>query len=237
MAKQDWLDYFDLLGKLADTLEELAVLQEEKTVCVNKGNLPKIDEIMKKEQAFSMTLRGYEQKRLKTLALLAVPPGPVGDLHKSMPMEVRVQGKKVVENLQGKYAHYRETADIAKGTLEAHLEQLEEITGTISNYAPPKMKGARSLETEGVLPKVVPGNVPLNLRQFQTPVADTKIVHPVSQEKLIETQKAQEVAEQSEVAGGDTTSALRQLAQQEEKNRISALQKKTLQENAEGRRD
>ncbi|MFI3253289.1 MAG: flagellar export chaperone FlgN [Eubacteriales bacterium] len=266
MAKQDWLDYFDLLGKLAEVLEKLASVQGEKTLCVNKGNLPRIEEIMKEEQVCAMTLRGYEQKRLKYLEKLNVPPGKITELVQHMPEDVIVQGKKMVKKLQTAYENYNEKANISRQTLQAHLVQLEDVTGVESGYAPPGAVASRSLEKEGVFSGAeksapattsvrakamaeglgnvgneslsgtapAPGNVQLNLRQFQNkPSGDNKKVVPVSQERLRAVQKENDEAESNVMLGGDATSALRQLAQKEEKARMSILQKKTLKHNAD----
>ncbi len=254
MAKQDWLDYFSLLEKLAESLEELADLQQEKTVCVNKGNLPRIEEIMKKEQTFALTLRGLEQKRLKNLALLQVPPGPIGDLYQSVPADLTEQGKISIGAIQRAYGRYNEHAKVAKQTLEAHLNQLEEVTGIIqTGYQKPRPTGERSLEKEGVLSQPAPGNVPLNLRKVRDVAeAQHKILHPISQDVLKQVQKEHDEYQQAQseekvapevttvvedfepvMIEGNMTSALRQVAQQEERNRTSALQKRNLQQNAQ----
>lgn len=250
MATQDWLNYFSLLEKLAESLEELADLQQEKTVCVNKGNLPRLEEIMKKEQTFALSLRGLEQKRLKNLALLDVPAGGIGDLYQSVPKDLKEVGKPAIDNIQRAYGRYNEHAKVSRQTLEAHLGQLEEVTGIIkTGYQKPKETGERSLEKEGLMPKTPVGNVPLNLRRVRDVAeAQHKILHPISQDVLKRVQKEQDDYEQAleteqtasaavetqpEVVDGNMTSALRQFAQQEERNRTSALQKKSLKENAQ----
>lgn len=233
MAKQDWLDYFDLLNRLADTLDEIAAVQDRKIVAVNKGDLDTVDEIMKKEQVFAMTLRGYEQKRITALAKLAVPAGPLSDLLKSVPMELRVQGKRVVTNLQEKYARYQSASGEAKKSLEMNLEQLESISGIVSGYEKPKPKKERSLEGGPLVKTQAPGNVPLNIEQLRHQNAATppKIV-PVSQQTLAEGQAAFEgktpekktVSPQGTSGGsveGSGSLGLRQLAQQEEKRASS----------------
>lgn len=241
MAKQDWLNYFDFLTKLANTLEGLAVLQEEKTKAVEKGDLPKVDEMMKQEQAAAMTLRGYEQKRIATLALLNVPAGPIRDLEKSMPIDLRPTGKKAVALLQENYARYQKTAKKSKETLEYHLSRIETHTGVPSGYEKPKRTPDRSLEKEGVLSQKA-GNVPLNLRQQYREKEDTPKIHPVSQGQLAQVQAEQNRREAgveekkveygSHHFAGGNLSDLRQFAQQQERQRTSAVQKHTLEKNS-----
>ncbi len=233
MAKQEWLDYFDLLNRLADTLEEIATVQDRKIIAVNKGDLDTVDEIMKKEQVFAMTLRGYEQKRITALAKLSVPAGPLSDLLKSVPMELRVQGKRVVGNLQEKYATYQSASGEAKKALEMNLEQLESISGIVSGYEAPKPKKERSLEGGPLVQQQAPGNVPLNLDHLrhQNAAMPPKIV-PVSQQTLAEGQAAfegkkpekktsAEAGTSEGTAVGSASLGLRQLAQQQEKRASS----------------
>lgn len=262
MSKQVWLDYFRLLDQIAASLEELGELQKEKTVCVNKGNLPRIEEIMKKEQSFTLSLRGSEQKRLKTLAMLQVPPGPVGDLHLSMPPEVKDEGLVTVSRLQKGYAFYNEQAKVSRATLEAHLGQLAEVTGMppVGYMKPPATTTARAAATarqaetkqpvEGS--RGAPGNMELDLRKVRE-VAESqhKIISPISQEVLKRVKKEQDAlssqddipgkaplpetsaAAKSELDHGNVTSELRQFAQREERSRNSAIQKENLKKNAQ----
>lgn len=145
--KQEWLDYFELLSKLGSALEDLAIVEESKVLAITKGDLPTIDEIMKKEQAFSMTIRGFEQKRVKMLAALEIPLVPLGELANHMPTDLRPQGKRVVEQVKTKYERYRIASDLARKNLEIALGQLESLTGVKSGYeSPAKLKAKAERE-------------------------------------------------------------------------------------------
>lgn len=165
--KQDWLNYFELLQKIAKTLGELTELEADKAKAVTKGDLPKVDDIMKREQAFAMTLRGHEQKRIKLLGVLAIPPGPISQLHNYLPKEVELQGKRVIENVRNKYGQYRVASDMARDILEANLKQMESLTGQSSGYVPPSGKKERDFGRPNPLPpSTVPRNLPPNLEQL-----------------------------------------------------------------------
>lgn len=241
MSNSQWEAYFDLLELIAETLTDLGQVQERKIHAVQKGDLPTIDEIMKQEQAFAMTLRGFEQKRVQALEALAVPKGPLKDLMKSVPAPLEEEALDVVEYLQEEYARYQQVADLARQTLEHHLSQLEGITGQDSGYSRPKPKQERSLEDPLTGPVQQPGNVQLNLRslhQAANPEVEAKVlpkVVPVSQETLIAVAQAQELVDKAEqeallagnpvgnpggepsrsVGVGSMTTDLRQFAQRE----------------------
>lgn len=133
-TKEEWLAYLELLKKIGETLEGLTALEEEKILAVTKGDLPTVDEIMKKEQAFSMTLRGYEQKRGKLLGTLGVSSVKLGDLSDELPEEVRVYGKRIINQLKTRYEGYKIASNLARINLEAGLDQLETLTGQKVEY-------------------------------------------------------------------------------------------------------
>lgn len=58
-----WRKYLSLLESLGGTLEELTGMEQEKTKAVSKGDLPAVEELMKREQVISLSLRGLEQRR------------------------------------------------------------------------------------------------------------------------------------------------------------------------------
>lgn len=241
MARQDWLEYFDLLTRLGNTLGELGEVQEEKTEAVVRGELPKIDEIMKREQAFALTLRGYEQKRVTTLKALQVPVGPLSQLLEVVPADLQEQGKVVVKFLQDSYAYYREASDETKTVLEDHLQHLEILTGVESGYAPQKQAQERSLEDNPMGgPVQQPGNVRLNLQSLQN-AANAQLgvtgtnappkVHPVSQSQLTAT--AQEMEElHNKASAAPSQNDLRKMAQQMPSAGAQQLRRKTEQSEA-----
>lgn len=147
-SKETWLSYFQLLEKLAETLGELAEIENNKAAAVIKGDLTTIDAIMKQEQAYALALRGYEQKRMSLLATLQVPPSTLSELHLYMPKELLQQGNEIVDRVKKKYARYKEAADLALGYLEAGLKQMETYTGEKSDYKPRASKDMPKKERE-----------------------------------------------------------------------------------------
>lgn len=126
---QYWQEYLDLLAKIGESLENLAELEQNKTKAVATGQLSVVDEIMKKEQAFALTFRGYEQKRVKALEKLEIPPCPLNQLMNHVPRSVHFKAKKVVESVQTKYTLYQTASQVAHSTLEMNLHQIDVLTG------------------------------------------------------------------------------------------------------------
>lgn len=126
---EDWKTYFAFLYKLAKCLGELTELEREKITAINYGDLELIDDIMKDEQVHSMNLKGMEQRRVRLLQILAVPPGKLDELPQYIPAALQSEGKRVIDIVKLNYKMYQETSDIARKNLEAGLRQLQSISG------------------------------------------------------------------------------------------------------------
>ena len=63
MAGTSWQDYLKLLRDLSHTLEQLTQVEREKNEAAAAGDVQGVEACMKREQAMSMSLRGYDQKR------------------------------------------------------------------------------------------------------------------------------------------------------------------------------
>ncbi len=118
-------EYFSLLDRLDDLLEELTQLSRDKIQAVKRDDLMKVDECMKKEQALSLTLRNLDRKREDLLARLGMSGVPLSGLAERCPEEDRLEARKAAERLRGQFDLYRSTADVARTTLECNLHQIE----------------------------------------------------------------------------------------------------------------
>ena len=63
MAGSSWQGYLKLLRDLTHTLEQLTRVEREKNEAAAAGDVQGVEACMKREQAMSMSLRGYDQKR------------------------------------------------------------------------------------------------------------------------------------------------------------------------------
>jgi len=131
-----WQEYLNLLNRLADTLDQLTGIERAKTAAVGKGDLPGVEECMKKEQVMSLSLRGMDQKRDKLLARLGLSGLRLRDLEAHSPAELRTETKKTAERLRQKYDVFRSAADVARDSLEANLHVIEQLQNA-QNAPPP----------------------------------------------------------------------------------------------------
>ena len=122
-----WRKYLALLESLGGTLEELTGLEQAKTQAVSKGDLPAVEDTMKREQVISLSLRGLDQKREKLLAALGLTGVPLRDLAERAPESVRMEAKAAAEKLRQKYEVFQSASDVARNTLECNLHAIEKL--------------------------------------------------------------------------------------------------------------
>ena len=122
-----WREYLAQLEKLGETLEQLTEIEREKTAAVGRGDLDAVDACMKREQVFSLNLRGFDQKREKLLAKMGLTGSTLRQLEDQAPPEALLETKRTAEKLRQRYQVFRSASDVARNTLECNLHEIEKI--------------------------------------------------------------------------------------------------------------
>ncbi len=122
-----WREYLGQLDKLADTLDKLTALEREKTAAVSRGDLAAVDGCMKREQVFSLNLRGLDQKREKLLAQLGLAGSTLSQLESQSPPEAILETKKTAEKLRQRYQVFQSASEVARNALECNLHEIEKL--------------------------------------------------------------------------------------------------------------
>jgi len=122
-----WQDYLKLLRSLTKTLEQLSDVERKKTEAVSRGDLLAVDECMKREQALSLSLRGFDQKREAALRDLGLEQVKLRQLADHAPDELLLETRKVVETLQRQYEIFQAASTVARNTLECNLRVIERM--------------------------------------------------------------------------------------------------------------
>lgn len=120
-----WREYLGQLEKLGNTLEELTQVEREKTAAVGRGDLDAVDACMRREQVFSLNLRGFDQKREKMLARLGISGSTLDQLEDLAPPETALETKRTVEKVRQRYRVFRSASDAARDILECNLHEIE----------------------------------------------------------------------------------------------------------------
>ena len=130
-----FLDYLNLLTQLKDELSRLSDLAKQKTSAVRASDLMALDEVIRQEQASSLSFRGLEQKQNALLQSTGLAGIPLSVLSEHYPPKLRHQAKQVTEALQTQYNVYQHCAEVARNTLEMNLHEIDKVLAA-ANVAP-----------------------------------------------------------------------------------------------------
>jgi len=122
--------YLDHLEKLEGILEELTGLAKRKSRAANLGELDEMEQVMRREQALSMSIRGMEQKRGQLTRELGLEGVTLSALPDRAPPELRPRTKNLAEKLLRLYTSYQDASSVARTTLECNLHMIEKNMGT-----------------------------------------------------------------------------------------------------------
>ena len=150
------LSYLRLLHELGESLEQLSDMAQRKQGCVHENDLLGLDEVLKQEQAMTLTLRGLEQRRLKLVSQLGLNGVSLAQLPEKYPDELQLEAKRTAEGLRNSYSVYRSCADAARSTLELNLHQIEKIIADSGvdpaeagvGYQAPGVEPPRNMKTD-----------------------------------------------------------------------------------------
>lgn len=119
--------YLSLLREISRTLVSLTETAQQKTAAVRQDNLAVLNECLKREQALSLSLRGFEQKRAAATKDLGFESIPLSGLAAHCPVELQPEAKSAAEELLQNYQLYRSASEVARSTLECNLHQIEKV--------------------------------------------------------------------------------------------------------------
>lgn len=127
MDQTSWQEYLRLLEGLTKTIGQLTEIEKSKTLAVSQGKLDEVEACMRQEQALSLSLRGFDQKREAMLARLGLTGVPLRQLEDHAPDELLMETKRVAGALRGQYEMFQTASQVARNTLECNLRVLEQL--------------------------------------------------------------------------------------------------------------
>ena len=89
-------------------------------------DLDALNDCMKREQAFSMTLKGFEQKRARLLAALGLEDVSLRELPSRCPPEHREAARRMSERLINQYRILSSAQEPSRILMESRLRLIEE---------------------------------------------------------------------------------------------------------------
>lgn len=122
-----YAEYLRHLEELSGLLERMSQTARNKLMAAREGDLTALDECMKQEQAYSMSLRGMDQKRDKMLAAMGLTGVTLSALADHYPEELQMQASKAAEQAMNRYEEYLSAADAARTTMECALRDIDRM--------------------------------------------------------------------------------------------------------------
>ena len=135
-----WREYLKLLEGLGRTMDQLAEIERKKTEAVSSSNLNDVEDCMTREQALSLSLRGFEQRRTAMLSKLGIPDTSLSQLEQYSPEGLELETRRAVEDLRRQYEMFQSAASVARNTLECNLRVIERMRASqekAAEAAPP----------------------------------------------------------------------------------------------------
>ena len=133
--------YLTFLSDLRQALDALAGLEQKKIQAIQAGDLPALDECMKKEQVATMDLRGREQKRSAMIKELGLEQVALRELSAHCPPQYKGQAAQVSEQLLRSYQVLSSAQKAARTLMESNLRRIDkELERRQSEQAPAPKK-------------------------------------------------------------------------------------------------
>lgn len=123
----DYKSLLDLLQKYVDLFESLTENQDKKIQAIKGYNNEALNECMKKEQADTLLLRGFDKKRLLLQDKLSLNAMSFREMLPKIPEEFQPDFVQMLRKLSGSYDAYRVSADCAKQLIELNIYRLSGV--------------------------------------------------------------------------------------------------------------
>lgn len=156
MGAADYRSYLGLLNELSGCLDRLSALAQEKADSVRQDDLMALGDVLKQEQAMTLTLRGLDQRRIKLLEGLGLNGVSLAELPSRVPPGLEDEARQAAEAARRSYQEYRSYADMARNTLELNLHQIEKVLTAAgvdpadpgAGYEPPGVEPPQNMKTD-----------------------------------------------------------------------------------------
>lgn len=120
----EYNDLLKLLKNHIDFFKELADTEQKKLDAARMHDIPTLEECMKKEQADTLIVRGYDKKRLELMEKLSLKDMTLRQMIPLLPKEYQPDFSDTFKDLTAAYSHYKKISDCAKEAIELNLHSI-----------------------------------------------------------------------------------------------------------------
>lgn len=120
------------LRQLSDTAEQLACIEDEKTMAAAEKQHDALDPLMRKEQPLILSLRGLEKQRMDQAAALGWEGLTFRQILETADMEQKKALSPLFTELQERTGRLKQTRETSDRMLRVRLRELEIITAEMA---------------------------------------------------------------------------------------------------------
>ncbi len=139
MAAYDLTEFTDVLHRFIELFDRMLPLEQKKLEVVSKKQVTALEDIIKKEQAEILILRGLDQKREKLQEGLGWKDLTFKEILERLPEEQQGQIRPLFDELGGRVTSFRTITESSKTMMEVNLHAINKLMeqqthGTAQTY-------------------------------------------------------------------------------------------------------
>ena len=123
----DMTKFADLIRQFAELFDRLIPLEQEKLDIVKQNQVSALEDIIKREQAEIMTLRGLDQKRERLQKELGFPDMTFSEILERVSGDEKTELQKLFEELGSRVRQFRSITESSKTMMEVNLHAINKM--------------------------------------------------------------------------------------------------------------
>ena len=123
----DLAGFQQLIQQFIALFDRMIPLEQSKLDAVGQNQIAQLEDIIKKEQAETMALRGLDQKRERLQDELGWKDLTFQEILKQLPEEQRVEMKQLFDDLAGRVKSFQSITESTKTMLEVNLHTINQL--------------------------------------------------------------------------------------------------------------
>ncbi|MCI8599402.1 MAG: flagellar protein FlgN [Lachnospiraceae bacterium] len=129
----DLTEFTQIIRQLIELFDRMIPLEQKKLEMVSQNQIGFLDDIVKKEQAEVLAMRGLEQKREKAQQKLGFQDLTFQEILERLPEEQRGEQKALFDELSSKVSLFRTITDNSKSIVEVNLHAINKTIAKRAN--------------------------------------------------------------------------------------------------------
>lgn len=137
-------DFIDIIHDIISFFEELTLVEQNKLEAIHTNNIARMEEYMKKEQAFILKLRGMDKKREQIQKELGYENFTYREIIDHSPDDIKDTLNQLYQKLEQKLTVYKSVSNHANSAIELNIHKIDTVIE--------KLKEKKSSQKNGAFP-------------------------------------------------------------------------------------